>query len=217
MTLIDLSHTISDGMVTFPGLPGPTITDHISREESAAHYADGTTFQIGRIDMVANTGTYLDVPSHRHADMADLAEVPLDQLANLDGVMVDATDWGAEIPASVFDDAAGATDGALLIRTDWSRHWGTDAYLSGHPFIGPDALAAILQIGPRLVGIDSLNIDDMRAGDRAAHSDLLGAGILIVEHLTNLELLPQAGFTFSATPPKITGMGTFPVRAYAVV
>lgn len=217
MTLIDLSHSISDGMVTFPGLPGPTITDHISREESAAHYEAGTTFQIGRIDMVANTGTYLDVPSHRHQGMADLAEVPLDRLANLPGFTADATSWHTEIPASVFENAAGASGGALLIRTDWSRHWGTDAYLSGHPFVGPEALAAILEIGPRLVGIDSLNIDAMEAGDRAAHTELLAEGILIVEHLTNLDRLPASGFTFNAAPPKIVGMGTFPVRAYAVV
>lgn len=217
MTLIDLSHTISDGMVTFPGLPGPIITDHISREESAAHYSDGTTFQIGRIDMVANTGTYLDVPNHRHDGMADLAEVPIDQLANLSAVVVDATAWEAEIPASVFQNAQGASDGALLIRTDWSRRWGTDAYLSGHPFVGPEGLAAILDIGPRLVGIDSLNIDRMDDGTRPAHTELLAAGVLIVEHLTNLDLLPPGGFTFSAAPPKVTGMGTFPVRAYAAV
>ena len=216
MTIIDLSHTIADGMVTFPGLPGPVITDHVSRQASTAHYSDGTTFQIGRIDMVANTGTYLDTPNHRHETMPDLAETPLELLANLTGMVVDATSHEGEIPASAFDDAAGAAGGALLINTGWSRHWGTEAYLSGHPSVGPGAITRILEIGPRLVGIDSLNIDDMEAGARPAHTELLAAGILIVEHLTNLHLLPAAGFTFHAAPPKVAGMGTFPVRAYAV-
>lgn len=217
MELIELSHPITDGMVTYPGLPGPTITDHLTRAASRDHYSDGSEFQIGRIDLVANTGTYLDTPNHRHESGPDLAGVPLEWLAGLAGFMVDATGIEGEIPADRFDDAAAATDGALLIHTGWSRHFGTARYLEGHPHIGRAAIDRILDIRPRLVGIDSLNIDETSRGARPAHTDLLGAGILLVEHMVGLDRLPASGFTFTATPPRIVGMGTFPVRAFAAV
>jgi kynurenine formamidase len=215
MPLIDLSHEIFDGMITYPGLPGPVITDHLTREDSVGHYEEGVSFHIGRMDLIANTGTYLDTPSHRHAGMADLADLDLAQVADLAGLLVDASEYIDEIPAPAFDEAGAAAGGALLIRTDWSRHWGTDAYTSGHPHLGDAAIDRILEIGPRLVGIDSLNIDGTRDGRRPAHTRLLAAGILIVEHLTNLAALPPDGFRFWAVPPKVAGMGTFPVRAFA--
>lgn len=215
MPLIDLSHDIVDGMITYPGLPGPVITDHLTREESVAHYAEGVTFHIGRMDLVANTGTYLDTPNHRHAGMADLAGITLDQVADLPAAVVDATTWDGPIPAEALDGAERSVGGALLIRTDWSRHWGADAYFSGHPHLSAEAVRRVLEIGPRLVGIDSLNIDGTAGGTRPAHTELLAAGILIVEHLTNLAALPPSDFRFSAVPPKISGMGTFPVRAFA--
>ncbi len=213
--LVDLSHLIEDGMTTFAGLPGPAICDYWTREASAARYDDGSTFQIGRIDMVANTGTYLDTPFHRYADGDDLAAVVLDRVAELDALVIRrpfehglATD--AEHLAGL--DVAGK---AVLIHTGWDRHWRTDAYFEGHPFVTEAAARLLVAAGAVLVGIDSHNIDDTRTRARPVHTILLGAGVLICEHLTNLGALPERGATFSAVPPRIAGMGTFPVRAFA--
>jgi kynurenine formamidase len=213
--LIDLSHTIEDGMITYPGLPAPRISDHLSREASAANYAPGTTFHIARIEMVANTGTYLDAPSHRYADGADLAALPLEKLAALDAVVIRATNRPTVDPEPFQSrDLAGK---AVLVNTGWSRHWGSDRYLSGHPYLSRAAAELLRDSGAALVGIDTLNIDDTRDGTRPAHSILLAAGIPIVEHMTALEELPEDGFSFFAVPVKIRGMGTFPVRAFALV
>ena len=210
-TVIDLSHFISDGTVTYPGLPGPKISDHLSREASREHYAPGTEFHIGRIEMVGNTGTYLDTPFHRYQDGDDLAVVPLDRLADLNGVTIDAT--GAIDRAQLA--SRDVRDKAVLIRTGWDRHWGTDAYFEGHPFLTEGAAHHLVAEGAVLVGIDSLNIDDTSGGSRPVHSVLLGAGIPICEHLTNLAALPNDGFRFSAVPVKVNGLGSFPVRAFA--
>jgi kynurenine formamidase len=215
--LVELSHVIRAGMVTYPGLPGPEITDHLSREASRRTYAPGTEFQIGRISMVANTGTYLDTPAHRYAGGADLSGVPLDRLVDLDGLVVrlpgdaHAVDRPLLAPYQV-------TGRAVLVHTGWDRHWGTDAYgAGGHPYLAEDGAAWLAAQGAALVGIDSVNIDDTSGGTRPAHSVLLAAGIPIVEHLTGLDALPPQGFRFHAAPPMVAGMGTFPVRAYAVV
>jgi kynurenine formamidase len=212
---IDLSHALSDGMVTYPGLPGPTIGDHLSREASRGTYAAGTEFQIGRIDMVANTGTYLDTPFHRYEDGWDLADLELAAVADVPAVVVRARGLSV-IEPEVFADRvfAGA---AVLFDTGWDQHWGTDAYLSGHPFLTGDAATALVDGGARLVGIDSLNIDDTATGERPVHSLLLGADIPVVEHLTGLDRLPEHGARFFAVPVKVRGMGTFPVRAFALV
>ncbi|MCI0685864.1 MAG: cyclase family protein [Sporichthyaceae bacterium] len=215
--LVELSHPITAGMVTYPGLPGPEITDHLSREASHAVYAPGTEFQIGRISMVANTGTYLDSPFHRYADGADLAGIPLHKVADLPGLLIRVT--GSPQRAidrdTVADhDVAGK---AVLVHTGWDRHWGTDGYTSGHPFLTEAAAEHLVEQGATLVGIDSLNIDDTVGGVRPAHTVLLAAGIPIVEHMRGLDQLPPDGFRFTATPPLVHGMGTFPVRAYAVV
>ena len=214
MRLVDLSHVIEHGMTTYKGLPGPHICDFWSRERSASFYDDGATFQIGRIDMVANTGTYLDAPFHRYADGADLAALDLDALAALPGIVVrsDAT----AIDAAAFDglDVAGK---AVLVHTGWDRHWRTEAYQSGHPFLTEAAARLLADRGARLVGIDSHNIDDTGGRSRPVHTLLLGAGILICEHMTNLGALPDTGFAFTAVPPKVAGMGTFPVRAFAAL
>lgn len=215
--LIDVSHVVEDGLVTYPGLPAPRVSDHLSREASRATYAEGTTFQIARIELVANTGTYVDAPFHRYADGADLAALDLSSLADLDGVVVDATgNIGQAIGAGLFQgrDLRGK---AVLVRTGWDRHWATPAYFSGHPFLTRDAAEMLRDAGVRLAGIDSLNIDDTGDGARPAHTILLGAGIPIAEHLCNLDALPAAGFRFHAVPVKFRGVGTFPVRAYAVV
>lgn len=210
--LIDLSHAIEHGMVTYKGLPAPHICDYWKREDTAANYDDGSTFQIGRIDMVANTGTYLDAPFHRYADGDDLAAVGLERLAGLDGLCVRAE--GIEAGAALFDglDVAGK---AVLVHTGWDRHWRTEAYFSDHPFLAEAAARLLAARGAVLVGIDSYNIDDTRTRRRPVHTLLLGAGIPICEHMTGLDALPASGFRFTAAPPKIVGMGTFPVRAFA--
>ena len=212
--LIDLSHTIEHGTVTYPGLPSPVICDFLSREASRGLYAEGVEFHIGHIDMVANTGTYLDSPFHRYAEGKDLAELPLESTVNLEGVRVrsGSPSVGAEAFRNL--DAAGK---AVLIETGWSRHWGTDAYLTGHPFLTKEAALWLRDSGARLVGIDSLNIDDMADKSRPVHSILLGAEIPIVEHMTGLEALPDADFRFFAAPVKVKAFGTFPVRAFAIV
>jgi kynurenine formamidase len=214
MTFLDLSHTIENGMVTYPGLPGPVISDHLSRVDSRANYARGTEFLIGRIDMVGNTGTYLDTPFHRFDGGSDLAGLTLDDVADLPGVCIEAP--GPDIgPAAVGGlELAGK---AVLFATGWDRHWGTDTYGDpSHPFVNADLVERLIDGGAVLVGIDSVNIDDTRGGDRPAHSGLLAAGIQVVEHLTGLEILVGREFRFFAVPPKVSGFGTFPVRAFAI-
>jgi kynurenine formamidase len=215
--LVELSHVIRPRMVTYPGLPGPELRDHLSREASRALYAPGCEFHIGRIDMVANTGTYLDTPFHRYADGADLARVPLERLADLDGLVVRVEGAaGRAVDRSTFTPLQVAGK-AVLIHTGWDRHWGTEQYGHGHPFLTADAAAWLVANGAALVGIDSLNIDDTGDGTRPVHSALLAAGVPVVEHLTGLEQLPVQGFRFHAVPPRVEGMGTFTVRAFAVV
>ena len=215
--IVDLSHVIEHGMTTYKGLPGPHICDFWEREGTAANYDDGSTFQIGRIDMVANTGTYVDSPFHRYADGADLADLPLPSLADLPGIVI-RRPWenGIEIDAVHLEglDVAGK---AVLVHTGWDRHWRTDRYGSEHPFLTAEAADWLAGNGAVLVGIDSNNIDDSRARSRPVHTKLLGAGVVICEHMTGLGSLPDEGFRFSAVPPKVRGMGSFPVRAYAVL
>ncbi len=215
--LVDLSHVIEAGMVTYKGLPGPLVCDYWSREASAALYDDGSTFQIGRIDMVANTGTYLDFPFHRYAEGADLAQVELERMAGLPGVVIrkpHAEGIAIDAPDVAGRDVRGK---AVLFHTGWDEHWRTDAYFENHPFLTAAAARLLVQGGARLVGIDSHNIDDTSARARPVHTILLGAGVLVCEHMTGLGELPDSGFRFSAVPPKIAGMGTFPVRAFAEI
>jgi arylformamidase len=215
--LVDLSHTIENGMVTYKGLPAPIVCDHISHLQSRGIYAPGTEFQIGRIDMVANTGTYIDTPYHRYPDGTDLSTTPLPHTAHIPAVVVRATGIeGRAIDWTTFA-AIDVSRRAVLVNTGWDRHWRTDRYFEGHPFLTEAAAQYLRDKGAALVGIDSLNIDDISGGTRPVHSILLAAGIPIVEHLTNLSSLPIDGFTFSAAPPKIVGMGTFPVRAHAIL
>jgi kynurenine formamidase len=216
--LVELSHVVRAGMSTHPGLPGPEIADHMSRADSRARYAPGTEFQIGRITMVANTGTYLDTPFHRFADGADLSQTPLWRLVDIDGVLVDASGLGP--PGIGKDVFAGLScrGRAVLVRTDWSRHWNTSVYGSGrHPFLTADAAAWLAGENPAVVGIDSVNIDDLSDPARPAHTSLLAAGIPIIEHLRGLDQLSADRFRFHAAPVAVVGMGTFPVRAYALV
>jgi kynurenine formamidase len=216
MAFLDLSHIIEHGMTTHPGLPGPVVCDFLSREASRARYAPGVEFQIGKIEMVANTGTYVDAPFHRYADGTDIAGLALDSLAGLDAVVVEARPGGRAVDRRALE---GRPLGgkAVLIRTGWDRHWRTPAYLSDNPFVTADASDYLVAEGAALVGIDSVNIDDLGDPARPAHSILLGAGIPIVEHLRGLGPLPPAGFRFSAVPPRVAGFGTWPVRAFATL
>jgi arylformamidase len=216
-TRIDLSHVVEDGMTTYPGLPGPIVCDYLTHEQSRAVYAPGTEFQIGVVTICSNTGTYVDSPFHRYPDGIDLSELPLERLADLDAIVVDAAPDDRAIGAEAF--AGRDVEGrAVLVRTGWQRHWQTAAYLSGHPFLTAAAAEHLAEAGAVLVGIDSLNIDDTPVhGERPVHTTLLGAGIPICEHLADLAPLPVDGFRFSAVPVKVRGMGTFPVRAYATL
>ena len=214
--LIDLSHTIEHGLITYKGLPAPIICDFFSREDSRKNYADGTQFVIGKIEMVANTGTYVDSPFHRFADGIDLSELPLGSLADLEGVVIRVRDFGRAITAKAFD-AINMSGKAVLIHTDWSRHWRTDQYFESHPFLTKDAAEFLVAKGAAFVGIDTYNIDDTSDGTRPVHTTLLGNRIPICEHMCGLDLLPDTGFRFHAAPVKIKAFGTFPVRAYAVL
>ena len=213
--MIDLSHVIEHGMITYKGLPAPLICDYLSHERSREIYAPGTEFQIGRIDMIANTGTYLDTPFHRYVDGDDLAAMTLEMLADLPGIVVRIADTVQRAIEQENFAAADVAGRAVLVHTGWDRHWRTDAYFEGHPFLTEAAAIWLRDHGAVLVGIDSFNIDDVSGGTRPVHSVLLAAGIPIVEHMTGLDRLPTEGFRFSAVPPKVRGMGTFPVRAHA--
>jgi kynurenine formamidase len=215
--LIDLSHTVEDGMITYKGLPAPVICDFLSREASRALYAPGTEFQIGKIEMVANTGTYLDSPFHRFANGADLSQLPLTSLADLEAVVVRVPLEHSRAIDATFFQGFDLQDKAVLVETGWSRHWRTDQYFEGHSFLTEDAARYLVAAGARLVGIDSYNIDDTADGRRPVHTTLLGRDIPIVEHLTNLAALPAAGFKFNAVPVKVKGFGTFPVRAFGLL
>ena len=215
--IVDLSHVIEHGMTTYEGLPGPHICDFWTREGSAERFDDGSTFQIGRIDLVANTGTYVDSPFHRYADGQDLAGLPLQSLADLPGIVVRRPfEYGLATDAADFEsiDVAGK---AVLIHTGWDRHWRTEYYGRDHPFLTAAAADWLVANGAALVGIDSYNIDDSSGRSRPVHTKLLAAEIPICEHMTGLDRLPDSGFRFCAVPPKIAGMGSFPVRAYAVL
>jgi arylformamidase len=223
--LVDLSHTVEHGLITYRGLPAPVVCDFLSREASHAIYGPDTEFHIGKIEMIGNTGTYVDAPFHRFAEGKDLADLPLSSLAELPAVVI-RPDLAAvpgnkgRLRRAIDARALGRPDvagRAVLIQTGWSRHWATERYFEGHPFLTEDAAVYLRDHGAVLVGIDSLNIDSTDAGDRPVHTTLLGADIPVCEHLCGLEQLPAEGFRFSAVPVKVRSFGTFPVRAYATV
>ena len=215
MRHVDLSHVITDGLITYPGLPGPVISDHLSRDDSRSRYAPGYEFQIGHIAMVSNTGTYLDTPFHRFPGGHDLSGLDLARVAGVPGVLVVTSELTTGAASLDGVDVAGR---AVLFATGWDRHWATEAYGDPeHPHLGADVVELLVAGGAAVVGIDSVNIDDTRTGERPVHTGLLGAGIPIVEHLRGLDQLRATAFTFTAVPPAVVGMGTFPVRAFATV
>ncbi len=212
---IDLSHVIYDGLITYKGLPAPIICDYLSREASRERYAPGTEFQIGKIEMVTNTGAYVDCPFHRYEDGKDLSEVDLEKFVDLEGIVIRADHRkGLTITAEAFKGRE-IRNRAVLVHTGWDEYWATDKYFENHPFLIEDAAVYLRDCGVKLVGIDSMNIDDTRGNARPVHSTLLREEILIAEHLCNLANVPDEGFTFTAVPPKFKGAGTFPVRAFA--
>jgi kynurenine formamidase len=214
---IDLSHIIEDGLVTYKGLPAPIICDYLSREQSKEVYIDGTTFQIGKLEMVTNTGTYIDCPFHRYEDGKDISQVSLNRFVNMDAVVVRVPYQNKiEIDVEAFEDID-INNKAVLVHTGWDTHWNSEPYFTNHPFLTKKAAIYLRDNSVSLVGIDSHNIDDTRTNARPVHSILLSEEILIVEHLCNLEKLPDSGFYFSAVPPKFKGVGTFPVRAMATI
>lgn len=213
---IELSHVIEDGMITYTGLPGPVISDHMSRKDSESHYSDGTTFQIGKIEMIANTGTYIDAPFHRYEEGQDLSALKMASIANLDGIVFRVAQAMRSIDKDVFE-SDNLEGKAVLIHTGWDRYWRIDAYFVNHPFLTRNAAEYLKSSGAALVGIDSLNIDDTADGSRPAHSILLKAKIPIVEHMCHLDALPAEGFKFFAVPAPVKGLGSFPVRAFAIV
>ena len=213
---VDCSHTVENGMVTYKGLPAPIICDYLSREASRARYAPGYEFQIGKIEMVANTGTYVDSPFHRYEHGKDLSELPLTSLANLDCLIAriapDADRHIDKLPFSE-DQVRGR---AVLVQTGWDRHWRTDAYHERHPHLTGELAEWLVKAGAALVGIDSFNIDSTDTGERPVHSILLKHDIPIAEHLCGLSAAPERGGKFFAVPVKVKGFGTFPVRAFVI-
>ncbi len=213
--LVDLSHTIENGLITYKGLPAPVICDYLSREDSKKIYAEGTSFQIGKIEMVSNTGTYIDCPFHRFENGNDLNDTPLEHFSELEGVVIHIPyQVRAAIDADLFKGLE-IEGKALLIHTGWDENWNTENYYNNHPYLTENAALFLKERKVRLVGIDSHNIDDTGKNTRPVHTVLLGGGILIVEHLCNLTAIPNENFIFSAIPPKFKGVGTFPVRAMA--
>lgn len=215
-TLIDVSHTVCDGMITYKGLPAPIICDYLNREASKEFYEEGTSFQIGTITMASNTGTYVDAPFHRYVDGKDLSEIALSSLANLDGIKITVDQSVTKIGVEFFKDKD-IKGKAVLIATNWSRHWRSDQYFENHPFVDEEAATYLKNHKAAFVGIDSYNIDDTSGNARPCHSVLLHHDIPICEHMTNLSLLPDNNFKFHAVPVKIKRMGTFPVRAFGIV
>ena len=213
--LIDLSHTIFDGLITYKGLPAPVICDYLSREESKKFYEEGTQFQIGKIELVANTGTYIDCPFHRCENGKDLSEVELERFVDLDAITINAKDV-TKIDIKYFE-GKNVTGKAILVYTDWAKYWNTERYFENHSYLTKEAAEYLRDQKVRLVGIDSYNIDDTKGKSRPVHTRLLGSEILIVEHMCNLDKLPESGYTFSAVPPKFKGVGTFPARAFAKI
>ena len=215
--VVELSHVIEAGMTTYPGLPGPEVTPHLTREASRAFYAAGTEFAIDRVNMVGNTGTYLDSPYHRYRAGTDLAGLPLSSLADLPCVVVRTL--GSATPAIDVGALAGyeVASRAVLLHTGGDEHWGTPRYGEDAQYLTEDGARWLVEHGARLVGIDAVNIDDTTTRARPAHSVLLGAEVPVVEHLTGLGQLPPTGARFTAAPPRFAAFGTFPVRAYAAV
>jgi kynurenine formamidase len=217
MRFIEVSHTIEAGMKTYPGLPVPEVEVLLDHESSRARYDGKSEFLIASLHLCGNTGTYVDSPLHRHRGGTDLAGLRLELLAHVPAVVVNAP-AGLErgIAAAAFRDIE-VRDRAVLVRTEWSRFWRTPQYFEPNPHLTREACEYLAKEGARFVGIDSLNIDDIGDLSRPAHTILLGAGIPVCEHMTNLAAAPAGGSWLHAVPIAWKGGATFPVRAYLMV
>ncbi|NND32266.1 MAG: cyclase family protein [Saprospiraceae bacterium] len=215
MRYVDLSHTIHDGMITYKGLPAPIICDFYSRDESIRFYDGDTSFQIGQVTMVGNTGTYMDCPFHRFKDGKDFSELFLSDMADLDGIRISVPHFESLSIEKEHLSGLDVRGKAVLLHTGWDQFWRQDQYFENHPFLSKTAAEYLRSQQVKVVGIDSHNMDDTRGKTRPAHTILLEAGILVVEHLCQLHLVPANGFYFTAVPPRIKGTGSFPVRAFA--
>jgi len=212
--LIDLSHALEDGMAAYPGLPSPQIGPFLDHEASRPRYQGRAEFYLGKIEMACNVGTYLDSPFHRYAAGADLSQIPLEKIAGLPGIVLDAA-GSYPGPIRLNPSEAELHAKAVLIRTGWDERWGSQRYFEPGPYLGGEFVELLIRAGAALVGVDFWNIDDTTDPARPAHTRLLAAGILIVEHLSNLAALPLSGFRFYAVPPRIVRGASFPVRAFA--
>lgn len=213
---VELNHVLEDGMTAYPGLPRPKIGAFLDHERSRGHYAGKAEFYLGKVDMVCNVGTYLDSPFHRYPDGADLSRIPLEAVAGIPGIALDAA-ASADRSISLGCDPSEVRGRAVLIRTGWDRRWGTDAYWQPGPFLSGELIALLSQAKPTLVGVDFWNVDNTEDPSRPAHTRLLAEGILVVEHLCNLSALPRTGFRFYAIPPRVVRGASFPVRAFAEI
>jgi len=215
--IVDLSHPIHHGLITYPGLPAPRIRPHLTRAQSRSRYAPGTEFQIDAITMVGNTGTYLDSPFHRYADGQDLAALPLESCVELPAVLARTAGSGSRAVDAGALAALEVAGRAVLLHTGGDAAWGRAGYATDAPYLTEGGARWLAEHGARLVGIDSVNIDDIQDGHRPAHSILLRADIPVIEDLTGLGQLPPTGFRFTAAPIPLAGVGTFPARAYATI
>ena len=199
--LVDLSHVIEEGMTTFKGFPGPHLCDYWTRDASAAHYDDGSSFQIGRIDMIANTGTYVDSPFHRYADggICPNSRSKARRSRRPRGPQALAA---ASRPTPPTSPGLRSRASAVLVHTGWDLYWRTEAYFDNHPFLTAAAANWLVEQGAAFVSIDSHHIDDTRTRSRPVHGTLLGASIPIGEHLTNLSAVPDTSFRFSPSRRK---------------
>ena len=214
MRYVDLSHRITDGMDTFPGLERPRVTAFVDHEQSRPTYQDAAEFYISKVEMVGNTATYLDSPFHRYREGRDLAEIPLEDVAGLPGIVLDGI-IGDDRAVSLDADESQLEGRAVLVRTGWDDRWGTDSYWEPGPYISPETLDLLCAARPKLVGVDCWNVDDTEDPSRRVHTRLLAEDILVVEHLCDLGALPATGFRFSAVPLAVVTGASFPVRAFA--
>jgi len=213
---VELNHVLEDQMRAYPGFPPPVIRALMDHEESRPYYDDKAEFFIGRVDMVCNIGTYLDSPFHRYPDGADLSQIPLEMVAGVSGIVLDAVMSSSR---SIMIDCSDLKlrERAVLVRTGWDKRWGTEDYWEPGPYLADDFIDLLIRAKPKLLGVDFWNVDNTMDPARPAHTRLLAANVLLVEHLCNLSVLPRTGFRFFAVPLRIVRGASFPVRAFAEI
>jgi len=215
--LIDLSHPIEDGMRVYPGLPSPRVGATLDHDASRPRYEGKAEFHLGEYALTGAAGTYLDSPFHRHRELGDLASLELARLVGLPGISLDHLGAAGPEPFATEVTDEELTGRAVVLRTGWSERWGTDSYWERGPFLTGHLIERLVGAPAAVVGIDLWNVDDVDDLTRPAHTELLRAGIPVVENLASVARLPRTGFRFTAVPPRIVGGSNFPVRAFAEV